>query len=75
MVAFQLFFFKLFYFSYHASYPSYRTYYFLITNMHECKQIVYSQALGFLFLSGIQAFKNLGLKGFTFKNIVDFGPS
>lgn len=43
--------------------------------MHECKQIVYSQAHGFLFISGIQAFKNLGLKGFTFENIVDFAPS
>lgn len=35
---------------------------------------MYSQALGFVFLSCIEAFKNLGSKGLRFEN-VDSAPS
>lgn len=46
----------------------------LIIDTHKCKQIMYSQALGFVFLSRIEAFKNLGSKGLRFEN-VDSAPS
>lgn len=76
MVVFQLFLLSFFV---SANMPpichTERGFIFLITDIHKCKQIVHSQALGFVILSDIQAFKNLGLKGIKFENVVDSGPS